>query len=200
MYDALQQDPTAQSFFSDPSGAKNFAKGRFYFEAVKDEAASLEAGCAIFKDVEFVEIRHPGDRSYSWLGEVTEEHKRMWPEQYKVFKESAGEQIAGTPIEQWPPLTKADVANLKALHIVSVEDLATVPDSSIDKLGHGGRALRDKAYAWLESAQKGAAGLQAAAEAARLREQLEAVQAQMAEMAKQFEASKRGKRKDDEAA
>lgn len=177
MYDAMQQNPMSESFFK--AGEGDHAKARFYKEAVQDIVESEKQGMAIYGEVDFVEIRHPGDRSYSWVGAVEEEHKQRWPAQYKAFVESAGEKIVGTPINQYPPLTKADMLNLQSLHITTVEDLATVPDATIDKLGHGGRKLRDEAMSWLQAAEKGKAGIQAAAENARLKEQLAAMQAQI---------------------
>ena len=195
-FDALRVDPLSDSFFDSPGMEKDHARGRFYRDAVLDKAESEKQGAAIYKNVEMVEITHAGDRSYVHKEEVRDEHMKRWPREYRAFKEEIVAAVDGTPIEMWPPLTPADVRMLKAINVTTVEDLATVQDSNLASLGHAGRRLRDKAVAWLEAANKGAAGVQAEARANKLEAELEALKRQMAEMA----APKRGRRQVEEDA
>ena len=173
---------------------------RFYMDAIpKGDSEMTEdekkLGYPVFKDVEFVELRHPGDRSYNFIAEVSQEHKMRFPQQYAAFRAGESQVHEGTPIEQWPAVTKAEVFNLKGIGIRTIEDLATMPDSALPNLGHAARAYRDRALAWTQAAQKGAAGIQAAKEVEKLTSALEAKDAQIADLAARLDALEKGKRK-----
>jgi len=62
-----------------------------------------------------------------------------------------GEQLGndGTSLADWGELAKGDIRRLELNGVMSVRQLATVPDSLIDGLGFGARMLRDKARAYL---------------------------------------------------
>lgn len=158
---------------------KDTARPRFYMDAVQNKALSEKEGRPIFEDKEMVEVRMPGDRLFSFVSVIEEQHKQRWPEHYAAFKR--GEQMAtvGTPIEHWahPSLTRSRIAELKALHILSVEDLGNVGDNLLDKLGMGGRELRDGARAWLSTAKGGAENAKMSAEIARLTEMVNSLMA-----------------------
>ena len=84
--------------------------------------------------------------------------------------------VDGTPLEAWPGLTKGQVEHLRLLHVRSVEELAGVTDSTLDKIGMGARALRERARLFVQ-AKQGSAQLEAALverdeENARLREEM----------------------------
>lgn len=69
--------------------------------------------------------------------------------------------VDGTPLEAWPGLTKGQVEHLRLLHVRSVEELAAVTDSTLDKIGMGARALRERAKLFVQ-AKQGSAQLEAA--------------------------------------
>lgn len=160
-----------------------------------------EDGHPKYEDREFVEIRHPGDRSYKHVEEVTTEHKKRWPTVYAAFKEGLEVPEAGTPLKMWPVLTPAEVANFTALGIRVVEDLATVPDGDLHRLGHAARTYRDKAAAWLESAAKGAASVKAIQRAEAAEMENAALKKQLADLAARVEVmeEKKAKRAKEEA-
>lgn len=70
-------------------------------------------------------------------------------------------EISGTPIEQWPMLTRAQVANLKHNGVYSVEALEGLTDQNIAAIGMDGRKLVQQAKDWLASARNSAAAMQA---------------------------------------
>lgn len=155
------------------------ARPRFYMQAVENKARSLAEGRPVFDEREMVEIRIPGDRLATHVNYVLDEHRQRWPDHYAAFKRGEARAASGTPLEQWPPMTTGRVASLKALGILSVEELSNLPDNMLPSLGMGARELRDQARAYLEAASDGAAAGRAAAENAELRAQMERMQKQM---------------------
>lgn len=152
----------------------------------KDGKASADAGRDIYKDVEFVKIAIPGDKHSLVFQPATDVHRKRFPKAYEAFQRRAHTPMQGTPIEQWPVVSRSIVLNLKALHVHTVEALAEVHDGNIDRLGSQGRELRAKAKAWLAEAQTGAEATRLAAEKQALQDQLAALQAQMADLQRQM--------------
>lgn len=130
---------------------------RFYIEPVKDELASARSGRPIFKDREMVEILMPGVAAYTVpVMAVNDEHRQRWPREYEGFR--AGLEISpdGTPLEEWPRLTRGQVLELKALQFRTVEDVAAMTDTAMQRVGMGGHQLRQAAAAFLDDAVAGA--------------------------------------------
>jgi len=140
---------------------------RFYLDKVQNNFRSEQEGRAVFDDVEFVEIIVPGDSRSIVQERVKAEHKERWPNAYSAFKKGLEPATDGYPIEQWPPMTSAQVANYKAMHISTVEQLAELSDGVLMNLGLGGRQIRERAKAWLDERAGGQALERAMAEAER---------------------------------
>lgn len=124
---------------------------RFFMDAQQDEAATAAAGRPIFKQRELVQILQPGSPNQP-VFEVTDEYRNRWPEQYAAFKRGEEMSVEGTPLEQWPVLNRQMVMELKALQIYTVEQCAALSDLAVQKIGLGGRAIRDRALAYLDDA------------------------------------------------
>ncbi len=156
---------------------------RFYRDKAQNGFKSNEAGHPVFDDVEMVEIIIPGQNQSVAKERVKQTHKDRWPTQYAAWK--AGLEIAqdGSPLEFWPPLTPAQVANLKVLHIHTVEQLAGVDDAAFGRIGIGARELRDKAKAWLANAKDGEIVSQLTAANAAKDAQIQALEANYADLA-----------------
>ena len=128
----------------------------------------------------------PGDGSYPTF---PERFPRQW-EQFLNKQEQTGD---GTPLEQWPPLTKSQVLELKGAKIFSVEQLGSLPDSYLQNLGMmDARRLRDNAKAFMENASGGAALTQALSTIEQQRIDIEALKAQFLQLAEEKAAEKRG--------
>lgn len=164
------------------SDANDTARPRFYMQAVENKFRSEEEGRPIFDEREMVEIRLPGDRLSCYVGYVTDEERNRWPEAYAAFKRGEQRAAHGTPLEHWPVLSTGKVAELKAMGILSVEELAAVQDNTIIRMGMGARELREQANAFINAARDGAGVAQYAAENERMKEQLALVQQQLAEL------------------
>lgn len=156
----------------------------FYTQAVQDNSRSVKEGRPIFDEIEMVKISHPGDRLHNWTGPVTEKHfirgkhydaTELFPDDYAAFKKGGLRASHGTPLEEWPNpgMTKGRVAELKAMDILSVEELGNIPDNVLPKMGMGARELRDAAKAYITTAKDGAANAKMAAELAQLRAMVE---------------------------
>lgn len=144
------------------------ARPRFYIKSVKNNFRTETEGRPVFEDKEFVEILVPGDRKTVVDTLVKEEHKRRWPREYAAFKAGQEIPIEGTPLEEWPQITRSQVEELKFAHIRTIEQLAGLPDDALNRsVSMGGFALREKAQRHLE-ALKGSSQTEAlAAESAR---------------------------------
>lgn len=129
----------------------------FEMRPIKQEFESEQKGRPIFKDVPYINIMFPGDRTKQIVRPVKMDEDgsgpsdlQRFPRQWAAF-ESKKEQVQdGTPLEQWAPLTRSQVMELKGIRIHTVEQLASLPDSTLNWMG--ARDLREKAKVWLANA------------------------------------------------
>ena len=166
----------------------------FYIESVHNPDRSAKEGRAVFDDIEHVRVTILGDRTSSGASFVaTDKYRKRWPGQYAAFKRGEEQAKSGTPLEQWPMMTKSRVLELKAAGIDNVESLAAVTDTNLGILGLGGRELREQAKAFLDAANGTADVTGMATEIARLKAQVERLQSAGTE--DEDDARKRAKRK-----
>lgn len=186
----------------------------FSIEAVPVMVPSKEPGISVpklnnmgvpeYKEVEYVTVRQPGGAD-SVIFEVEkwfDSHLPMevangrmnpaFPPAYKKYYDhwKAGQEIPieGTAIKLWPVATKAQVKQLTDLHILTVEDLATLPDDAVTRIGIGGVTLKQRAMAWMTSAQKNG---QATVELVALKQSNDLLQKNLATVTEQLEELKR---------
>lgn len=139
----------------------------FEVRAVEDRAASIEAGHYVAKNVDFALITPMGSKdrieriAEEWLGQISIDMQsgripREWvtafKEGYKAWKEGLDLPETGTPIEAWPIANPAQIKNLRAMHVRTVEDLAAANEETLSRIGMGGRGLKQRAQDWLTSA------------------------------------------------
>jgi len=161
---------------------------RFYLKPEKSIFKSEREGKPVFEDREMVEIRVPGDRKTEVHSYVKEEHKRRWPQYYAAFKAQQEAPTEGTPLAEWPKVTRSQVEELGFFHIKTVEQLANLSDDQLSKcLPMGGFPLRDAAKRMLEQAAGSAPAEKLAAENSELRGTMEAMKAQMDAMREQMD-------------
>ena len=179
----------------------------FEFRAEEDRAASIEAGHYVSKDVPFVLVtpmgskdRHesPADEWFARREQDAAEGRfpREWLSAFKgAFAEwKAGREIPlnGTSVANWPVASPAQVKMLLDLKVRTVEDLAEANEETLNRLGMGGRTLKQKAQDWLASANdmgkvsEQLAGLRADNEA--LKQRNEQLEKQLREVIPQLEA------------
>lgn len=123
----------------------------FYMEPVQDELATAREGRPIFVQKERVEIYLPGNPYTTPVHNVTDEHRQRWPREYEQFRQGIEQTADGTPIEEWPILNRAQVAELRAIGIRTIEEIAVLSDTACQR-AMGLAALRTKAKAYLDDA------------------------------------------------
>jgi hypothetical protein len=190
MLDELEYDYNAHI---DTSADKNLAV-RFYMHPLQNKEKSAEAKRPIFEDTEFVEIRVRGDRNFNVQRPAHDGDRERFRAAYRAFKDGDEQAQQGTPLAEWPSMTRSMVEELKFLGFFTVEQLANASDSVCAKYA-GLQSLKSKANAWIEHA-KGAPAidrlteeLEAARNVATTAERnMQAMNAQIEKMAAQIEA------------
>jgi len=156
----------------------------FKHHAIKNEAASAAAGRPMFDDIEICEIRFPGSRNLSVFPATAFSHWASDPEtgeqtaityaerfrrQYQQFKGQHAQTKQGTPLMHVPFLTEARRAELRALNIYTLEQLAGIDGIELKNLGGGGRDLKNKAMEYMAESRDNASNTMLAAELEALR-------------------------------
>lgn len=142
---------------------------------------SEKAGRPIFKDVPHIKILFPGDRTKQIFRPINEDDKMRFPRHYQAFLNQETQVQEGTPITEWPPLTKSEAQELKGINIHTVEALAGMPDTALTWFG--AREKRDRAKAFLAASKDSSAITKLMSENERLRTDLEAMKNQINELA-----------------
>lgn len=104
----------------------------FYRDAVQNHFKTIEAGRPIFDDVDMIRIHTPGSRDTT-VGIADYSYQQRFPKQWAQYKQGIEQTQSGTPLDVVPWLTKAQVAELAAVNVKSVEQLAAMPDSVSQK-------------------------------------------------------------------
>lgn len=169
---------------------------RFEVLAREDEAATLEKGCPQFRDVEYIEKRVPGDRGNVVHRPITAEDRKEFAVQYEAWKKGLADPTAGSPLKEWPLLTRSQVEVFALNGVKTVEQLAEMSDGNTQMMGAGVLALRSKARDWLEKAKAGSLDLKLRAELDKRDSQIAALQEQLKSVCERAEElEKHSKRK-----
>ena len=148
---------------SDEGNADSRLQVRFYKRAVKQEQETLAAGRDIYKEFDFVHICVAGDSLTEIDDYATSEHKRRFPIQWAQYQNRLGaddEEVVGTPVSEWPVVSKSQAEELRALKFKTVESIANASDQQLQRMGMAAGmspyAFRDKAKAFLNLASTAA--------------------------------------------
>jgi hypothetical protein len=170
--------PAAVPFASFGPGGIDWApqnKGITPVFRIKDTlhpAESEKAGRAVYFDREEYSLYIAGDQQSVATGIVDDAIRERFRDAYDKWKRGGDHtHINGTPLSRWPLATPSFIKEMEYMNIYSVDDLAAVADVHLDRIADG-RAWRDRAAAWLKSANDGAAASKYAAENARMRDEL----------------------------
>lgn len=150
----------------------------FYTRAVMNNFQSSEQGRPIFDEKEYIRIIVPGDSKTTVDCPVDDTFRVRFPKQYDAYKRGQEQAVSGTPLEVWPQLTVGLVAELKAMHIQTVEQLADLDDGKAQKI-MGSHELRRRARAFLDAAQGEAVNNKMAAELEKRDNEIAALKNQM---------------------
>ena len=137
----------------------------FELRPSEDREATIKAGHPVFKDVEFAVITMPGgglvvDKVVddALLDEWQRGSGRKPPSPfavraYEAWKQDLEIPVNGTDLKNWPGVTPAQLKTCQMATVRTIEDLANCNADTLRKLGMGGVALKNKAEAYLASAE-----------------------------------------------
>lgn len=152
---------------------------QFYTDAVELKSESEKHGRPIFQDMAHIRKLIPGDASTVIERVAKDFDKQQFPREYEAFTRQQVTGLTGTPLEQWPQITRAQVKEAKYFEVHTVEQLSELSDMSCQKLGMGYTELRNKAKAYLNAAAGTAQATAQDAENQRLRDEMDALKAQI---------------------
>lgn len=161
----------------------------FYRGTRVNEAKSQEAGRPVHDDVNLIKIVIPGQRD-TLVSEATFEYQQRFPKQWAQFQANAAQTTSGTPLSEVTWLTPAQIADLAAMNIHSVEQLANIPDANAHAF-MGFHGIKQRAQAYLDAAAGNAPLLKMQAALDERDERIAAMEAQIQQLvAAQKAASK----------
>jgi hypothetical protein len=102
------------------------------------------------------------------------------------------EQAVGTPLKQWPAMSRAMAKDFAAVNVHTVEQLANLSDTAKQAFGMGALEWSRKAQAMLASASGGAEAQKYAAENEALKQRIADMEKQFAELSAKVDSEKRG--------
>ena len=183
---------------SDEGNADSRLAVTFYKRSVKQEDESIAAGRPIFKEFDFVRICVPGDNLTEIDTYANESHKQRFPRQWAHYQNQVAgqEQIIGTPLEQWPLVSRSQADELRGIKFRTVEDVANCSDQQLQRIGMiagmSPHSFREKAKAFLNLASESAEVSQREAELQALRQENDKIKAEteakLSKMQEQMEA------------
>jgi hypothetical protein len=184
----------------DPRNPDNTLVVVFKTIPMKNDIKTLAEGRPIFDDVEVVTIRAPGSQNTTvqvatdlstdqWLvnPDTGEQYQRSYAErfarQYQQFKARQQQTIQGTPLDYATFLTDARRAELRAMNVYTMEQLAAVDGQELKNLGPNGRDYKNRSIEYLADSKGKVHDMQLAAD-------LDAEKARNAVLAEDNEALK----------
>jgi len=121
---------------------------KFELRSKQDRGETLKQGRPIFKDVEYVDIKIPGRRGSGACRPASFADKQRFPKHYAAFKQRTEAPDQGTPLAEWPQITRSQAEELAFVHVKTVEQLSELADSAAGEF-MGGHKLKQLAKDWL---------------------------------------------------
>ena len=148
---------------SDENNADSRLQVRFYKRPVQQEAETLASGRPIYKEFDFVHICVAGDTLTEIDTYVLQSHKTRFPIQWANYQNRIGkddQEVIGTPVAEWPLVSKSQAEELRAMRFYTVEAIAGASDQQLQRMGMAAGmspyAFRDKAKSFLNLASDSA--------------------------------------------
>jgi hypothetical protein len=123
---------------------------KFENKPVQDKAATAKAGRAIFKEVAHIHIRAAGSQNFV-CRRATVADKNRFPRHLAAFTNKQEMPLIGTPLSEWPLITRTMVLELAAVEVKTVEQLLAMSDQNSQGF-MGMNEIKKKAKLFLEHA------------------------------------------------
>jgi hypothetical protein len=105
----------------------------FFMHPEQDMDRTAKEGRPIFLEKEYIQIMVPGERDVVVRPAWSRDYERF-PQQYQAFKNKQNQDaVSGTPLAVLTFLSKAQVKELEYFNCMTVEQLASMPDSTAQK-------------------------------------------------------------------
>lgn len=187
---------------------------RFWYDSAENAVVSAQNGRPIFDTVLMVDLVAPAQNAstprielervwspeslafYGWEEGTTKQYPeyQRYAKYIEDFKRNHTQmELGGTPLKEWPRITKGLVATLAAINVHTVEQVAAIPDANLEVLGMGGRELRDQAVAFLQQAAGSADTSKLVAEVASLRSTVQRLESELVMANQALAAQEAGK-------
>jgi hypothetical protein len=144
---------------SDENNADSRLQVRFYKRPVQQEQETIDAGRPIYKEFDFVHICVAGDTLTEIDTYALASHKQRFPIQWANYMNRQGandQEVVGTPVAEWPLVSKSQAEELRAMKFHTVESIAHASDQQLQRIGMAAGmspySFRDKAKAFLNLA------------------------------------------------
>ena len=144
---------------SDENNADSRLQVRFYKRPVQQEQETIDAGRPIYKEFDFVHICVAGDTLTEIDTYALASHKQRFPIQWANYMNRQGandQEVVGTPVAEWPLVSKSQAEELRAMKFHTVESIAHASDQQLERIGMAAGmspySFRDKAKAFLNLA------------------------------------------------
>lgn len=158
-----------------------------------DQDASDKEGRPIYKEEVYIMIMVPGERDIVHRPAWEKDYERF-PQQYAAFKNKQNQdQASGTPLKVVPWLSLGQVKELEYFNCFTLEQLATMPDSTAQKFLQINK-LKQLAKDHLQVAKEAAPLTAMRAEMDQKDGQIAALTNQVSDLAKQVEALLKAKK------
>ena len=149
----VQVSQAAWTAYSNPSqpGVRQTMVS-FYDREVQNQFKSEQEGRPIFEMKCYIKKIPPGDKLVEIDRKANKEDFLRYSQEYEMYMKHQTTPVNGTPLEAWVRITRAQIAEYKALNIFTVEQLAELPDG----YGHnimGFQNWKQKAQAFLMAAK-----------------------------------------------
>lgn len=122
---------------------------KIFTKAVLNKFKSEQQQKQVFDDREYISIMAPGQKNQITERPMTDKDKERFKVHYENWKQRNENVVNGIPLEMLPGITPAQVANLKALKVDTIEQLAKLQERAIKNLFEG-RDLVKRAVKFLE--------------------------------------------------
>lgn len=107
-------------------------------------------GRKVFDEHVYIRILMPANRLNIVERRATEEDRARFRAQFLKFVQTGENLVSGTPLNQLPGISPSQVLELNALKVTTVEQLAMMPDSTMQLLGTGGQTQKQAAIKYLD--------------------------------------------------
>lgn len=122
---------------------------KFYTKSVQNASKSAAEGRPVFIEKEYIEIRFAGNRTDAIARPATSSDKARFPAHYDAFKRRIELPEEGTPLGEWPAISRTQADELSFFNVKTVEQLANVSDTHGSKF-MGFHGLRERARQFIE--------------------------------------------------